>query len=428
MRYSDRPIYRPGEDAIGRSQFALELAQSIDNLSAVRDGFVIAILGPWGAGKSSVIELTIRSLRHLEMQRASEHALLGEHAPAPQTLEHLEEMAQKFEKVEHRVSSLGLVSNVTQWDRYYTENEFRRWIEDDGDASDAYRYWRLKLKVDTQPRTIITRFSPWLIAGRVEMATALLSELARSIGSTSDSELRRSFAALIERVAELAPLAGAGLDILTGGPFGRLLAGSSQVGRQLANKLSTGPTLDDLRNQLRNALRALDESKILVVVDDLDRLTPPEALEMVSLVKSLGDLPNVVYLLSYDQNRLERLLRKASKLSGRKFLEKIVQYSVHLPPIDTEDLTTLLEAGLREMFELADESEKRRLGHTWHLVFRHYIRTPRDVRRYLNSVSVSFAALKDHADPVDLLLTEALRIFEPDIYWWLRRNAELITE
>ena len=52
MRYGDRPIVRPGEDALGRSGFALELARSIDNLSVSADGFVMGLVGEWGSGKT----------------------------------------------------------------------------------------------------------------------------------------------------------------------------------------------------------------------------------------------------------------------------------------------------------------------------------------------------------------------------------------
>ena len=54
MRYrSDRPITRPGDDALGRSGFALEVARSIDNLTIANEGFVMALVGEWGSGKTS---------------------------------------------------------------------------------------------------------------------------------------------------------------------------------------------------------------------------------------------------------------------------------------------------------------------------------------------------------------------------------------
>src|SRR6185437_11725725 len=74
MLYGDRPISSPRQDVLGRSGFALELAKAIDNLNLSADGFVMGLLGDWGTGKSSVVELIVRYLRHIEMSRASKVA------------------------------------------------------------------------------------------------------------------------------------------------------------------------------------------------------------------------------------------------------------------------------------------------------------------------------------------------------------------
>ncbi|WP_441252255.1 P-loop NTPase fold protein [Tardiphaga sp. 71_E8_N1_1] len=71
MKHSDRPVTRPSDDLLGRSRFSLALARSIDTLILAKDGFVIAVIGDWGSGKSSVIEMTMRYLTHLEMERVS---------------------------------------------------------------------------------------------------------------------------------------------------------------------------------------------------------------------------------------------------------------------------------------------------------------------------------------------------------------------
>jgi predicted KAP-like P-loop ATPase len=75
MRYSDRPITRPGEDALGRASFALELARSIDNLSVAGDGFVMALVGEWGSGKP-------RDIRRFIDAIAVAHSNLSEYTDA----------------------------------------------------------------------------------------------------------------------------------------------------------------------------------------------------------------------------------------------------------------------------------------------------------------------------------------------------------
>lgn len=45
-----------------------------------------------------------------------------------------------------------------------------------------------------------------------------------------------------------------------------------------------------------------------VVIDDIDRLSPDEALLIFRLVKSAGRLPNVMYLLVYDRQLAEKIV------------------------------------------------------------------------------------------------------------------------
>ena len=57
----DHPICGRGEDALGRAPFADGLAELVRSADASR-GVVFAVLGPWGAGKSSVLNIFAESL------------------------------------------------------------------------------------------------------------------------------------------------------------------------------------------------------------------------------------------------------------------------------------------------------------------------------------------------------------------------------
>ena len=278
--------------------------------------------------------------------------------------------------------------------------------------------------MENEPRNIVVRFSPWLFPGKAELASSLISDLARAIGEKLGSEVKEAFASVLGRLAQAAPLAGAAADVVTGGAFGGLISSGVDVSDKLAKRLTTGPTLESVRERLRRALRRLEMRKVVVVVDDLDRLTPSEAVEMVSLLKGLGDLPNVVYLLCYDEHRLAELIGTELMLDGHEFLQKIVQYPVHLPPLDETDIARLLDADLQGLLPTLTQEEQQRLSYAWILIIKHYVRTPRDVRRLINAFSVASAGLGDHLDPVDLLILETVRINEPSIYAWVRENLD----
>ncbi|RDV04989.1 KAP family P-loop NTPase fold protein [Undibacter mobilis] len=425
MKYSDKPIYKPSQDILGRSNFSLELARAIDQLSIAKDGFVIAILASWGEGKSSVIELIIRSLQNIEMERAqsdSERDRLSVHE--------IEQMSEIYERVAPQVQAMEASNlNLNYWQRDARIADFRRWLKSDADALAAQQYWQLKFSVEQNQRTVVLRFSPWLISVKAEMAVALLSEMARVLGERLGDDVRRAFAAVLQRLSELAPVAGGALELATAGVgLGKVFSAGGNWSGAVARELSTGPSLYELREKLRTILAALDGRRVLVVVDDLDRLTPQEALEMVSLIKSLGDLPNVIYLLAYDEIKLAALIHEAIHIDGADFLGKIVQYPVHLPSLSQQDLARLLDADLTAILGNLSSDDQSRLAGTWQQLFRHYLRTPRDIRRYVNVIAVSLSSLAEHLNIVDLLMIELLRIYEPEVYRWVRQNIDDLVE
>ena len=62
---ADRPSSNPQDDLFGHAQFAESLANSICRYPG-NDGLVLALYGPWGSGKSTVLSY----VRHFLEQRS----------------------------------------------------------------------------------------------------------------------------------------------------------------------------------------------------------------------------------------------------------------------------------------------------------------------------------------------------------------------
>lgn len=60
--YSDHPIERPDEDLFGRSTFAANFAKSIEAMPGP-EPFVFGLSGPWGSGKTSLMNMVEHELR-----------------------------------------------------------------------------------------------------------------------------------------------------------------------------------------------------------------------------------------------------------------------------------------------------------------------------------------------------------------------------
>jgi len=224
MYHADHPISRPDQDTLGRAMFAERLATAIDRLPAsgiAKNGYVIAINGGWGIGKTSTIELVVRFLRHLEMARISTHPIVPDHVAHPLSLPTLENMACVFEKIEGRIDDIeGQDLNTWMWEPNIRLRQFKKWLGESEDVAVADAYWRVLVEQRKRSGTIVVRFSPWIFSGHAELAFALMSELARSLGASLGENVRRAFGELLSRLAQLAPLGGNSIDLMTGSGIG----------------------------------------------------------------------------------------------------------------------------------------------------------------------------------------------------------------
>jgi predicted KAP-like P-loop ATPase len=62
---ADAPLVAPEQDRLGRAGFARFLAEAIVKLD-VGEGFVFALYGPWGSGKSSTLNFVVHYLEHFD--------------------------------------------------------------------------------------------------------------------------------------------------------------------------------------------------------------------------------------------------------------------------------------------------------------------------------------------------------------------------
>ena len=267
----------------------------------------------------------------------------------------------------------------------------------------------------------IVRFSPWIVGNRNELLRQLFSELGSVLPEYRDTQ------ALLNRYAESTPILAAAAEFgapVAGIPSGwlsRLLHWSGK----LASKAAT-PSLSRRRIELREKFRN-HKTPVVVFIDDIDRLEPAEAVEILRLVRAVADFPNVGYLLAYDPSVLAKSLENALRIKkGKEYIEKIVQASFTVPI----PLSFYLRSWLSEEIEILAkdtviaENAKARLDkaiRTWCL---EYISTPRDVVRLVNSLKLFVVPIIEKIDLADALFVQIIRAHHPSLYYWIDRYTE----
>jgi hypothetical protein len=193
----------------------------------------------------------------------------------------------------------------------------------------------------------------------------------------------------------------------------------------------TTEALVETRDKVGGILRKHGK-KIVIFIDDIDRLDRRDIQTLFKLVRLSGDFDHTTYVLAFDDAIVSEALGEAygtgDRLAGRRFLEKIVQVPLHLPPARPDKLRDLMFAAcdrvIAENGLQLSESDGPELGHALMEAFGATLRTPRRVKLFDNAISFAAPILKGEVRVVDQIQIEALRVFYPAVYDAVRANPD----
>ena len=170
--------------------------------------------------------------------------------------------------------------------------------------------------------------------------------------------------------------------------------------------------------------------KIVIVIDDIDRLNCTEIQQIFQLVKSICDLPNIVYLLSFDKDVVINALEAVQNSSGEDYLEKMVQIPFEIPQIDKDKVENLLLTQLDKLIIDVPEDEWDSVywGNVFNSGIKYFFNNIRDVVRFINTFSFIFNLLSKEANITDLIAITAIQVFKPQIYKNIKENKDLFTK
>ena len=319
---TDNPILEPEGDLLGRVDVANSFAEQILRIDA-SEGVVVGVLGPWGSGKTSFVNLVCSYLRRRHIQ--------------------------------------------------------------------------------------ILHFNPWMFSGSEQLVKSFFVELAAQMKLRPGlAEAGNSLAEYGEFFTDLGWVPVVGPWIERARLVVKILGRISRRGKQ---------GIAAQRHKVESALSSLDEP-IVVVLDDIDRLTTSEIRDTFKLVRLTANFPNIIYLVAFDRIRVEEALQEQG-IPGRSYLEKIVQIAIDLPEVPEHLLHDHVLKAI-EMTVTNIEKHGPFDSNLWPDVFmeivRPLVRNIRDVRRYVMAVDWTLRGIGDHVALVDVLGLETARIFLPDVY------------
>ena len=271
---------------------------------------------------------------------------------------------------------------------------------------------------------IVVRFNPWLFNSQEHLLRSFFATLAEACGKTLSTKAE-DIGSMLDKYGGVLSLASVGLGGVSVSPGKGI--------KELGGTMST-VQLDDLRCRIQGILEASGK-RIVVLIDDIDRLDRQEIRAVFKLVKLSADFNCTSYVLAFDAEVVAEAIGEqygTDADAGRRFLDKIVQVPLELPPADSLALRRTTLRGVEQAMTTAgiklDEDQVRQFVYYFDEAFATQFTTARQSKRYVNGLTFALPILKGEVNPVDQMLIEGVRIFHPDLYLTIRMHPKVFLQ
>lgn len=286
----------------------------------------------------------------------------------------------------------------------------------------------------------IVRFEPW----NYLTAEQLLAQFLKEVGDSLDKhahgrrklcgklrgkrpELLNAFAAYSEALLMTAgadaSLAGVQLTGAAVTAFGNLLTSWLRKSTGRAGSVSAK------KQRLEKELLKYD-GRVVVTIDDIDRLPNDQVRMVFQLVASLAKLPKINYLLSFDEEVVTRALSEVQKCDGAEYLEKVVQVPVRLPSISSGDLERMLLNDINAIFKAfayrREDLDDKRWDSVCLTFLKNRFTTIREVRRFTNALKAKLSILPRFCCFEDVVALAVLELKVPKLVDWVRVHKDFL--
>lgn len=350
---SDSAIKSAKNDKLSREIFSEYLAEAIIKYD-LEDSFVMAMDGKWGSGKTSVLNIV-------------------------------------EEKIEYKTK----------------ENEYNK--------------------------VLIFKFNPWIIGDKNSLIYLFLKQLTLRLKKEKHGNLEELVSKLdvyanyfkkYEENIELllsafSKIPSSRIQIITKF-FKRVMRRGKnsldEYEKIMKPKSSEEIDLDTIKCEIIDTLKKeVKIDRILIIIDDIDRLTNEEIKIIFQLVKSVADFPKVMYLLAYDRD----IVSKATSDLGEEYLEKIIQLTFPIPATSEFEVEKIFMDGLNEVLEknkLDDVITNPEWDKLYNDGLKYFLSDIRKIKRYINTFEFKYKIVEDDVNIVDFLVLTAIQIFVPKMY------------
>lgn len=267
---------------------------------------------------------------------------------------------------------------------------------------------RLKELIGQKDESIVIEFNPW--RSSIGGSESIVKDFFQTLGK----ELNKYNSSISSKLKSYSKkILGSRKDI----PF--LIAELSLL------EFTKEATINQEFNELKDIINSTGK-RIVILIDDLDRMSGDEIISILTLVRNVAYFDNTFFVLAIDQEYVIESIQLTNKIAKpSKYIEKIFQLLIHIPKIRKNDFVNTLCILLKDTIGTSiDKAEFLKLtvnfeALSYKLSFQYFeynegyiesiLDNYRDIKRFCNSFTISYSALRDEVYIRDIILLELIK-------------------
>ncbi len=272
---------------------------------------------------------------------------------------------------------------------------------------------RLKKCLEQNNDNIVFTFNPW----RINKVDGIVEEFFNSLSKHLEP-FNQSIGSIINDYSS------------------RVLKGARETQLKLIDALIDNwfqeKDIHERYKKINDSIKATSK-RLVVFIDDVDRLTAKEIIEVLRIIRNTASFANTFFIVSIDQKYIIEVLKNTKEITNEEeYLKKVFQLTITLPTFKKQVFTNEFKKHI--LTSDLSEKEKRLLSSNFSInieddnidtftdllapnapeflfpsLTEDLLDNLRDLKRFCNSFKLTYNLLKDEVEIKDLILLELIR-------------------
>lgn len=270
-------------------------------------------------------------------------------------------------------------------------------------------------------KDILIKFNPWNFTNQDQLLEQFFKFLQNELRINNYRDVLVENGEIYEKISCAAALFDK-LPIIGG--FARKISKLLSNYSKALTSFAKNHGLEQTKQKINKAL-SKQKRKIIIFIDDIDRLNDSEINQIFQLVKLVADFKNTIYVLAFDKEIAIAALKEEHTKKPEQYLEKIIQFPFIIPAVNKNRLKQILFDRLNSLIDQKRWQKNRDLNLHMSGIYDSFL-TIRDINRFLNNFEFGYYALSHEVDIIDYIIIRYLEVFYFSIYKKIQNNKKAL--